>query len=89
MYGLDFEAQKEYRVRIPCEQILPIHFLFRPLFRGKELYTQMGFLLFSQFWVLRLVSLESFSSAEYGIKKILLISFFTGSYRCLNFEKIE
>ena len=34
---------------------------------------------------LRLVSLESSSSVEYAIKKILLYSFFTGSYLGLNF----
>ena len=34
---------------------------------------------------LRLVSIESLSSVEYGIKKIFLFSFLTGSYRGLNF----
>ena len=38
---------------------------------------------------LRLVSLESLSSVEYKIKNIFQFSFFTGSYRGLNFEKIE
>ena len=37
---------------------------------------------------LRLVSLESLSSLEYGIKKVFLIFLFTGSYRGLNYEKI-
>ena len=36
---------------------------------------------------LRLVSLESLSSAEYGIKKIFLFSFLTGRYRGLNFRE--
>ena len=49
------------------------------LLRGEELYTQMGFFFFVP-WIfadryihrreLRLVSLESSSSVEYGIKKI-------------------
>ena len=38
---------------------------------------------------LTLVSLESLSSVEYGIKKFFSFSFFTGSYRGLKFEKIE
>ena len=33
---------------------------------------------------MRLVSLESLSSVEYGIKKVLWFSFFKGSYRGLN-----
>ena len=36
---------------------------------------------------LRLVSLESLSSVEYGIKKISLFSFLTGRYRGLNFRE--
>ena len=51
--------------------------LFRPLLRGKEIYTQIGFFVQSILAdrhihrrELRLVSLESLSSAEYGIKKI-------------------
>ena len=36
---------------------------------------------------LRLVSLESSSSVEYGIKKIFLFSFLTGRYRGLNFRE--
>ena len=70
--------------------------LFRPLLRGggEELYTQMGFFVqsiladrYSHRRELRLVSLESLSSVEYGSKKIFLFSFFTGSYRGLKFEK--
>ena len=57
-------------------------FLFvRTLLRGEELYTQMGFFfvpwIFAARYIhrreLRLVSLESSSSVEYGIKKIFLI----------------
>ena len=53
--------------------------LFRPLLRGKELYTQTGFFCSVNFdrsiycRELRLVSLES---VEYGIKKIFLILVF-------------
>ena len=36
---------------------------------------------------LRLVSLESSSSVEYGNKKIFLFSFLTGRYRGLNFRE--
>ena len=36
---------------------------------------------------LRLVSVESLSSVEYGIKKIFLFSFLTGRYRGLNFRE--
>ena len=36
---------------------------------------------------LRLVSLDSFSSVEYGIKKIFLFSFLTRRYRGLNFRE--
>ena len=36
---------------------------------------------------LRLVSLKSFSSVEYGIKKIFWFSFLTGRYRGLNFRE--
>ena len=36
---------------------------------------------------LRLVSLESLSNVEYGIKKIFLFSFLTGRYRGLNFRE--
>ena len=66
-------------------------YLFRPLLRGEELYTQFFFVqtIFADRYInrreLRLVSLESSSSAEYGNKKIFLFSFFTGSYRGLNF----
>ena len=44
---------------------------------GEELYTQMGFFLFSQFWPIDIfivencvVSLKSSSSVEFKIKKI-------------------
>ena len=64
------------------------NFLFRPLLRGEELYTQMVFLqtIFADRYIhrreLRLVSLESSSSVEYGIKKIFLfLFFFTVSYQ--------
>ena len=59
--------------------------LFRPLLRGggEELYTQMSFFVQSILadryihrTELRLVSLESLSSVEYGIKKIFLIFVF-------------
>ena len=57
--------------------------MFRPLLRGKELYTQMGFFvqsILADRYIhrreLRLVSLESFSSVEYGISKIFLIFVF-------------
>ena len=52
-------------------------FLFRPLLRGEELYTQMVFFvqsILADRYIhrreLRLVSLESSSSVKYGIKKI-------------------
>ena len=65
-------------------------FLFRPLLRGEELYTQMCFFfvqtIFADRYIhrkeLRLVSLESSSSVENAIKKILFI---TRSCRALNF----
>ena len=52
--------------------------MFRPLLRGEELYTQMGFFFVQTILAdryihrreLRLVSLESLSSVEYGIKKV-------------------
>ena len=54
-----------------------------PPLEGEELYTQMGFFvqsILADRYIhrreLRLVSLESLSSVEYGIKKIFLIFFF-------------
>ena len=54
--------------------------LFRPLLRGEELYTQMGFFvqtILADRYIhrreLRLVSLGSLSSVEYKIKKIFSI----------------
>ena len=61
------------------------HAFFVPtLLRGEELYTQLGFFfvpwIFAARYIhrreLRLVSLESSSSVEYGIKKIFLIFVF-------------
>ena len=61
---------------------LPRDFLFRPLWGGGGLYTQM-FFLFGKFWPIDIfiveswgVSLESSSSVEYGIKKDFLIFVF-------------
>ena len=62
-----------------CVQLLKKNcaLLFRPLSRGEEQYTQMGFFVQSNLAdryihrrELRLVSLESLSSGEYGIKKV-------------------
>ena len=58
--------------------------VFRRLLRGEELYTQTGFFfvqsIFADRYIhrreLRLVSLESSFSVEYGIKKIFLIFVF-------------
>ena len=54
---------------------------------GEELYSQMDFFvqtILSDRYIhrrqLRLVSLESLSSVEYGIKKIFLIFVFYGEY---------
>ena len=65
-----------------------------PLLRGEELYTQLGFFvqsILADRYIhrreLRLVSLESLSSVEYGVKKIFLIFFLTGRYRGLNLRE--
>ena len=71
----------------------PLLIVPTPLVGGEELYTQMGFFvqsILADRYIhrreLRLVSLESLSSVEYGIKKIFQIFvFFSRSYRGLNF----
>ena len=69
-------------------------FFVPTLLRGEELYAQTGFFFVQSILVgryihrreLRLVSLESLSSVEYGIKKYLIsFRFFTRSYWGLNF----
>ena len=62
---------------------IPTRLLFRALLRGEELYTQIGFFVqtilgdrYINHRELRLVSLESMSSVEYGIKKIFFFRFF-------------
>ena len=71
-------------------------FLFRPLLRGARNYT-LNWVFFVQSILadrhihrreLRLVSLESLSSVEYGIKKIIFgFSILTRRYRGLNFRE--
>ena len=73
-----------------------LSFLFRPLLRGGggTIYSN-GFFFVQSILAdryihcrkLRLVSLESLSSVEYGIKKIFLFSFLTRRYRDLNFRE--
>ena len=60
----------------------------------EELYTQMGFFvqsILADRYIHRrefkLVSLESLSSVEHGIKKIFLMFVLTGRYRGLNFPE--
>ena len=74
-----------------ANNLFEITIFFAPIpYEGEELYTQMGFfqIIFADRYrhrrELRLVSIESSSSVEYEIKKIFF-SFFTGSYRGLNF----
>ena len=59
---------------------------------GEELYTQMGFFVqtiladrYIHRTELKLASLESSSSVEYGTKRFFLYFFSTESYRGLNF----
>ena len=73
-----------------------LSFLFRPLLRGGELYTQMGFFvqtILADRYIprreLRLVSLESLSSVEYRIKKFFEFRFLQGVIEVQTFEKIE
>ena len=73
LYTIDFNAIDFNDVIVPT-----------PL-EGGGLYTQMGFFVqtiladrYIHHRELRLVSLESSPSVEYGIKKIFLFSFFTG-----------
>ena len=66
-----------FPLKLFCIQDRNKNLLFRPLLRGGGTIYSNGFFLFSQFWPidiffveLRLVSLESLSSVEYGIIKI-------------------
>ena len=76
------------------QNVIRRSFLFRPLLRGEELYNQLGFFvqsILADRYIhrreLRLLSLESLSSVEYGIKKIFLFSFLTRRYRGSNFRE--
>ena len=76
-----------YRFLEPCFLLLAhwlVYYLFRPLSEGEELYTQMGFFVqtiladrYNNRRVLWVISLESPSSVEYGIKEIFSIFGFT------------
>ena len=65
-------------LQLPSNEML----VFRPLLRGKELYTQTVFFqsILADRYIhrreLRLVSFENLSSVEYGIEKIFLIFVF-------------
>ena len=70
-----------------------LFFIDRPFLMGEELYTQMVFFvqtILADRYIhrreLRMVSLESLSSVEYGIKKISIFVFYSELSR---FEKIE